>query len=243
MLLITTDQDIRNLSLLSKETRFIQSGLSQANGVAVDYTDDSVYWSENRIDRGGIYRSTLNGVIEQVVSIGVEIVENLAVDWVGRHLYFTDSGRKHIVVCDLQGAICSAIVSGELEKPTGLAVYLKELLLFWTDCGSHPHIGSAGMDGSSRKIVITTDIALPTGLAVDETTQRIFWGDAKLHRIESSNFDGTHRVIFPVEVTQPQALDIFGDSIFWSDSFEHKILCADKFTGKDYKVFQYLKSN
>lgn len=234
--LIVTDRDIRNVSLLSNENRFIQTGLSQANGIAVDYTDDSVYWSEKSIDKGGIHKSMLNGMVEYVVSIGVEVIEDLAVDSVGRHLYFTDSGRKHIVVCDLQGSLCSAVVSGELEKPHGLAIFLKEALLFWSDCGSHPHIGSAGMDGSNRQNIITTDIASPTGLAVDETMQRIFWVDTKLNRIESSNFDGSDRKIVPVEVTHPYALDIFGDLIFWSDLVEHKILSADKLTGDDHKV-------
>ncbi|KAI9560694.1 hypothetical protein GHT06_011644 [Daphnia sinensis] len=235
-LLITTDQDVRNMSLLSNENRFIQTGLSQANGIAVDYTDNSVYWSEKSIDKGGIYKSMQNSEVEHVVSIGVETVQDLAIDSVGLHIYFTDSGRKHIVVCDLQGSLCSVVVSDELDKPHGVALYLKDALLFWSDCGTHPHIGSAGMDGSHRQSIITTDVALPITLAVDETAQRIFWSDAKLSRIESSNFDGSDRTIVPVEVTHPYALDVFADFIFWSDVAEHKILSADKLTGDDYKV-------
>jgi len=174
---------------------------------------------------------------QYVVSVGVEIVEDLVIDWVGRHIYFADSGRKHIVVCDFYAAICSVVISGQLDKPRAVAVYPEEGLLFWSDdWGSSSHIGSAGMDGSQRTNVITTDIIWPNGLVVDETIQRIYWIDGKLNRIESSRIDGSDRKILPVKVTHPYALDIFENTIFWCDPLEHEVLSVNKFTGKDYKV-------
>ena len=72
---------------------------------------------------------------QYVVSVGVEMVEDLAIDWVGRHIYFADSGRKHIVVCDFNAAICSVVISGQLDKPRAMAVYPEEVLLFRSDLG------------------------------------------------------------------------------------------------------------
>lgn len=237
MLFITTDRDIRYISLPSKEYGLIQSGISQAHGVAGDYEDGFVYWNEKSKDKAGIYKSMLDGSAYQyVVSVGVEMVEDLAIDWVGSHVYFADSGRKHIVVCDLHGTICTVVISGQLDKPRAVAVHPEERLLFWSDWGSHPHIGSAGMDGSKRSNIIDTDIVWPNGLAIDETIQRIFWGDAKLNRIESSRLDGTDRKILSVTVTHPYALDIFEDMIYWCDPIEHEVLSANKFTGKQHKV-------
>ena len=237
MIFITTDRDIRYISLPSKEYGLIQSGISQAHGVAGDYEDGFVYWNEKSKDKAGIYKSMLDGSAYQyVVSVGVEMVEDLAIDWVASHVYFADSGRKHIVVCDLHGTICTVVINGQLDKPRAVAVYPEAGLLFWSDWGSQPHIGSSGMDGSKRANIITTDIVWPNGLAVDETIQRIFWGDAKLNRIESSRIDGTDRKILPVAVTHPYALDVFENKIFWCDPIEHEVLSVDKLTGKDRKV-------
>ncbi|KAK4005331.1 hypothetical protein OUZ56_007048 [Daphnia magna] len=237
MLVITTDRDIRYISIPSKEYGLVQSGISQAHGVTGDYEDGFIYWNEKTKDKAGIYKSMVDGsAFQYVVSVGVEMVEDLAIDWVGRHIYFTDSGRKHIVVCDFHATICTVVITGQLDKPRAVAVYPEEGMLFWSDWGSQPHIGSAGMDGSQRKNVITTDIVWPNGLVVDETIQRIFWGDAKLNRIESSRLDGSDRKILAVKVTHPYALDIFENTIFWSDPLEHEVLSVDKFTGKDYKI-------
>jgi hypothetical protein len=237
ILLITTDRDIRYTSLPSKEYGLVRSGISQAHGVAADYEDGVVYWNEKSKDKAGIYKSMLDGsAFQYVVSVGVEILEDLAIDWVGRHMYFADSGRKDIVVCDYRATICSVVISGQLDKPRAVAVYPEESMLFWSDWGSSPHIGSAGMDGSQRTNIITKDIIWPNGLVVDETIQRIYWGDAKLNRIESSRIDGSDRKILPVKVTHPYALDIFENTIFWCDPLEHEVLSVNKFTGKDYKV-------
>ena len=237
MMLITTDRDIRSISLPSNEYGLIQSGISQAHSVTSYYEDEFIFWIEKSRDKAGIFKSLLDGSAHQyVVSAGVENVEDLAIDWIGRHIYFTDSGRKHIVACDIHGTLCSVVVTGQLDKPRGIAVYPEERLLFWSDWGSRPHIGSSGMDGSLRKDIITTDIALPNGLAVDETIQRIFWSDAKLRRIESSRLDGTDRVILPVTVDHPYAIDVFETTIYWSDPVAHKVLSCNKFSGDNVKV-------
>ena len=239
-LLITTDADIRYLSLALKEYGLIKSDISHSHGVASVYEDNFgfVYWNEkNQEKSSAIYKSMLDGSDYQpVVSIGVEMVEDLAVDWVARHIYFTDSSRKHIVVCDLPGIICAVIMNRELDKPRAVAVYPEKSLLFWTDWGSNPHIGSAGMDGSRQTKIISTNIIWPNGLVVDDTIQRIFWTDAKLNRIESSRIDGTDRKILPVKVSHPYAVEVFENMIYWCDPIEHKVLSANKFTGKERKV-------
>lgn len=236
-LFITTDRDIRSISLPSKDYGLIQSGFSQAHSVTSDYEDGFVFWTEKSRDKAGIFKSLLDGSANQyVVSVGVETAEDLALDWIGRHIYFTDSGRKHVVACDVHGTLCTVVVSGQLDKPRAVAVYPEERLLFWSDWGNRPFIGSAGMDGSRRKDIITKDIVWPNGLAVDDSIQRIFWSDAKLNRIESSRLDGTDRVVLPVTVSHPYAIDVFEDSIYWCDPVAHEVQSCDKFTGKNTKV-------
>ncbi|EFX85945.1 hypothetical protein DAPPUDRAFT_237349 [Daphnia pulex] len=139
-----------------------QCSIFQEHGIAANYEDGFVYWSEKSKGNAGIYKSMLDGsAFRYVVSVGMEIVEDLAIDW--------------------------------LDKLRAVFVYPGKGVLFWSDWGSSPHIGSAGMDGSQW--------TNPNGLVVDETIQRIYWREAKLNRIESLRIDGSDRKILCVKVT------------------------------------------
>lgn len=237
MLIISTLHDVRSLSLPSKDYGLIWDGIKQVHGVVSDVQDGYVFWAEKSNDKAGIFKAMLDGTSHQhIISIGIETVENVAIDWVGSHVYYTDSGRKHIVACDMYGTLCAVVVSGGLDKPRGIAVHPENRLMFWTDWGVNPHIGSAGMDGSQRQIIISTDIAWPNAVIVDQTVSRIFWCDGKLNRIESSRFDGSDRLVVPVEVSNPYSLDVFEDTVYWSDPGGHEIHSCSKFTGKNHTV-------
>jgi hypothetical protein len=234
---LTTAREIRSISLTRRDFGLVQSAIPQAQGIAVDNEDKFVFWAEKSNDKAGIFKSMLDGSAHQnVVSVGVETVEDLAVDWIGRHVYFTDSGRKHIVACDLHGTLCTVVISGQLGSPRAVAVYPENRLLFWTDWGSHPHIGSSGMDGSQRKEIISSSIAWPNGLVVDETIHRIFWSDGKLNRIESSRIDGSDRSVLAVTAYRPYSIDVFENTIYWTNPVDHEIHSCDKFNGKNHQL-------
>ena len=221
----------------SKDYALVRSGVSQAHSIAADYDDRFIYWAEKSNDNAGIYKSTLDGAAyDTVVSLDIEVVEDLDVDWVGRNIYFADSGRKIITGCDLHGTTCTVIVSDWLDKPRGIAVHPQSRLFFWTDWGSHPHIGSAGMDGSDRKEIITTEIVWPNGVAVDDSSNRVYWSDAKLNRIESCQFDGSDRKVLQATVNHPHALDVFENLVFWADPVDHEVFSCNKFTGKNQQI-------
>nr|QJE49263.1 vitellogenin receptor [Diaphanosoma celebensis] len=237
VLFITTVREIRSLSLRSKDYMMVRSGVTQAHSITADFDDRFIFWAEKSNDNAGIYKSTMNGgAYDIVVSLGIEVVEDLDIDWVGRNIYFVDSGKKHIAVCDMQGTICTVVISDGLNKPRAIAVQPQSRLFFWSDWGSHPHIGSAGMDGSDRKEIVNTDIVWPNGVAVDDTMNRVYWSDAKLNRIESSQFDGSDRRILQASVNHPHAIDVFENLIFWADPVDHEVYSCNKFTGKNQQI-------
>ena len=97
VLLITTTREVRSLALRSKGFALIRSGVSQAHSIAADYDDRFIYWAEKRKANAGICKSNLDGgAYDTVVSLGIKVVEDLDVDWVGRNIYFADCGRKII---------------------------------------------------------------------------------------------------------------------------------------------------
>lgn len=237
-LFITTDNDIRSIHLPSREYNVVYQRVSQVHSITGYFADGFIYWNEKDRDKAGIFKSHEDGSSHQLVlSAGVETVEDAEIDWVRRLIYFADSGREHIVACDVYGTPCTVVLSDDLDTPRAIALYPEKSLLFWAVRGSRSYIGSAGMDGSARKDIITKDIGQPTGLVVDETIQRIYWSDSQLGRIESANLDGSSRSVLPVTANHPFSIEVFEDSVYWVDRDDHEVLSCNKHSGKNRKVF------
>ena len=91
-------------------------------------------------------------------------------------------------------------------------------LMFWTDWGEKASIIRAGMDGSTPLPIITTGLKWPNGLAVDHGNFRLYWSDAYYDQIETSSLTGGDRQVVSADgIHHPFSLEVFGDTIFWSD--------------------------
>jgi len=179
----------------------------------------------------------------------VEMVESMAIDYVARNIYFTDSIKKVVSVCSLdfhlkpeltfqanKDPICSNILVN-IDQPREIALYPPEGLLFYTNWGEKPHIGRVGMDGTRSEAIITEDIGWPNGITVDVVMKRIYWSDAKHGSIETAKFDGTdRRIVFKQTVQHPFSLAVFEDSLFWSDWQNQQIHSCSKFNGDDHTI-------
>uniref|UniRef100_A0A8C8VKS9 EGF-like domain-containing protein n=1 Tax=Pelusios castaneus TaxID=367368 RepID=A0A8C8VKS9_9SAUR len=118
----------------------------------------------------------------------------IAVDWVGRNLYWTDGTTGELLATWLNGTWrgkpeYTVVLDGDLDQPRSLV--LQPFLMYWSEIGDKPQIEQAGMDGSNRKILIEQGLGWPTGIALDLLSWKIFWSDDKLHSIGSANLDGT----------------------------------------------------
>jgi hypothetical protein len=51
----------------------------------------------------------------------------------------SDSGKKRIGVCKLDGSACS-VVTTAVEKPRGVAIHVAKKLLVFTDWGARPQV-------------------------------------------------------------------------------------------------------
>uniref|UniRef100_A0A3B4AFY2 EGF-like domain-containing protein n=1 Tax=Periophthalmus magnuspinnatus TaxID=409849 RepID=A0A3B4AFY2_9GOBI len=100
-----------------------------------------------------------NLLLESVTGVKSEFI---AVDWVGKNMYWVDG---------LLGQI--------------LAVKLMSIFDIFT-----PQIEQAGMDGSKRKVVVSQGLSWPVSLAFDVLDNRIYWADEKLRCIGSASMDG-----------------------------------------------------
>ena len=67
----------------------------------------------------------LNGFL-LLCCLGLGMVEDIAVDWMTKNLYFTDATYKHIAVCSENAVNCMALITTDVEKPRALVLYPTE---------------------------------------------------------------------------------------------------------------------
>ena len=107
--------------------------------------------------------------------------DGIAVDWVGRNLYWCDKSTDTIEVSRLDGRYRKILVSDGLEEPRAIVVHPYRGWLFYTDWSQQAHIGRIGMDGSqpTPRHIVTKNLGWPNGLTVDYATDHLYWSDAR----------------------------------------------------------------
>ena len=61
-------------------------------------------------------------LITQIVATGIDVVEDIAVDWVGQNLYWTDYGMETIEVVNLSGENRMVLFSENITNPRAIEV-------------------------------------------------------------------------------------------------------------------------
>ena len=68
-----------------------------------------------------ISRAYMNGSsLEHVIEFGLDYPEGMAVDWMGRNIYWADTGTNRIEVARLDGQYRQVLVCKDLENPRSL---------------------------------------------------------------------------------------------------------------------------
>lgn len=71
-----------------------------------------------------IRRANLDGTgMQTVISQGLKTTDGLAVDWVARNMYWTDTGRNTIEVARLDGTCRKVLINNSLDEPRAIAVF------------------------------------------------------------------------------------------------------------------------
>ena len=231
--------DIRRVNLDGTGYNYVVQGLTNVVGVDFDIKTQTIYWSDialKKIQRVHIDLGLQPGNTEDFVVENIGIPEDLAVDWMGRKLFWTDASFKVIEVIHLNGTQRQALISTGHDKPRAIALDPLNDKLYWTDWGSEPTIFRAKMsDGSQKQVLVNSGIVWPNGIALDYVTSTLFWADAKTDKVEKSDTDGQNRrvLIDRTGVYHPYALTQFGDRIYWTDWQRHSIEHCNKDRGND----------
>ena len=98
----------------------ILGGLDFVVPLGVDTVNKHIYFGEHLL--GQIYRSNYDGSSKTLIMSGTKNVEGVAIDWIGRKLYWTISGSETIEVATLDGKYRKVLINAGLEYPRGMAV-------------------------------------------------------------------------------------------------------------------------
>uniref|UniRef100_A0A4W3HW84 Low-density lipoprotein receptor-related protein 1-like n=1 Tax=Callorhinchus milii TaxID=7868 RepID=A0A4W3HW84_CALMI len=167
---------------------------------------------------------------------GSHIPVGIAVDWIYKHIYWTDASNKTISVATFDGIKMKILFDTDLREPSSVAVDPLSGFIFWSDWGEPAVIEKAGMNGVDRQLLVTQDIQWPNGIALDLVNSHLYWVDSKVHSLSCVSLNGQDRrtVLQSQEfLAHPFSLAIFEDHVFWIDGGNEALFRASKLTGEN----------
>ncbi|XP_073449621.1 low-density lipoprotein receptor-related protein 8 isoform X1 [Aquarana catesbeiana] len=241
-LIFTNRHELRQIDLVRRDYSRLASQLKNVVSLDVEVTSKKIYWCD--LFHRKIYSAPLERAAdpsEHVVLINSHLhsPEGLAVDWIHKNFYWTDSGNKTISVATTDGCKRKTLFDQSLQDPRAIAVDPTSGFMFWSDWGEPSKIEKAGLNGGDRQILVSDDIEWPNGITLDVLTHRLYWVDSKLHTLSSVDFSGANRklLIFSEDkLSHPFGLAVFEDKVFWTDLENEAIFSANRLTGKEIHV-------
>jgi len=240
LLVFSNKFDVRQITTSGKDYKLISNTRSSA-AIALDISQGMIYWSDllkktiNRIHKD----STGKSVQSQTIMSDLNKPESLAIDWVGKKLYWVDTGLNTISVSNLDGSHQKTLIKGTEETELrAIAVYPEKGYLFWSVWGDKGSIQRADLNGKNPTTILnSTNVKWVSSITVDHTIGRIFWADMSLRHICSCDFDGQNKKETITGLTSPYGVTVFEDYVYWTDYYLKKLFKANKFSGKDVKNF------
>ncbi|CAG5124929.1 unnamed protein product, partial [Candidula unifasciata] len=241
LILISNRYYLRLISTTNRTNTTVTTALKNSVAVDYDWKEQMIYWSDISSDKSSISRMGFNFTSrtkhreqEQLHNSTVRNPDGLAVDWIGRNLYWCDKTTDTIEVSTLDGKYRRILLREGLQEPRALEVFPQKGLLFFTDWGDSPHISRMNMDGTDVRKIINESIEWPNALTIDYVTEKVFWGDGDLDYIGMADLDGQNaRVILRDNKKTPHvfALTTFEGLLYWTDWEIKGVFYSSKFSG------------
>ncbi|MCB9849579.1 MAG: hypothetical protein H6817_02620 [Phycisphaerales bacterium] len=203
-----------------------------ANGVA-DYCDVSevpgMFWASDAAE-DNVFRANLDGSgMTSIASNGLVAPKAVAIDPIGRRVYWSDLGTSRIQSADLDGTNVQDVVT-LVPIVDDLAIDASAGKLYWS--GPNNSIFRADLDGANAAAVVT-GLPNPNAVAVDTLHGKLYWTDLSERTIGRANLDGTNPMtVLDLNtcgvcgaIANAYALDIDPDAgkLYWTNDLANTI--------------------
>ncbi|XP_026075111.1 low-density lipoprotein receptor-related protein 2-like isoform X3 [Carassius auratus] len=240
-LLVSEQNELLKLGLRSGSIQALTTpGRKPIFSLDYDLKEQRVYWVS--LEEESI-KYAFHGEKDNIQTIikGVKS-DSIAIDWMGRNLYWVDGVAGQILAVRLNNSLVEpqnyiVVVEQDLHQPRSLVLLPQKGVMFWSEIGGQAQIERSGMDGSDRKVVVSRGLERPVSVTVDTLTDRLYWTDEKLRCIGSATLDGENiRLLQLSEMPSPFSVAVFNDMVYWSDTHRRSVQGANKLTGKNRQV-------
>ncbi|VDM93363.1 unnamed protein product, partial [Onchocerca ochengi] len=180
----------------------------------------NLYFINVDSDRTHIEVCQLDGKHRKILlSTKTETPTSLAVDPIGRYLYWADQGQKpSIQRAFLDGSHRQVVVHENIAEPTDLVVDPNSHMIYWTDAKLDGIYRVRG-DGGPVELV-RSDIAAAAGISL--LGQTMYWTDNRLEKIFSASSRPNQTSILFSPTTIAAGLSDLGDVIVFDESVQPK---------------------
>uniref|UniRef100_A0A671RB13 Nidogen-1-like n=2 Tax=Sinocyclocheilus anshuiensis TaxID=1608454 RepID=A0A671RB13_9TELE len=223
-------------------------------GIGFDCVEKMVYWTD--ISTPAISKASLQGgepvhIIKSVLIFMITLIfilifvsdigspEGIAIDHLGRNMFWTDSMKDRIEVSSLDGSQRRVLINTDLVNPRAILTDPTNGYIYWADWNRDaPKIEMAYMDGTNRRVLAKDDLGLPNGLTYDPRTSLLCWADAGTHKVECMNPQQGSRRQLMEGIQYPFGLTTDGKNLYYTDWTRGAVVVVDRYARREVDEFQ-----
>ncbi|CAL2030454.1 unnamed protein product [Caenorhabditis brenneri] len=197
------------------------------------HRDDKLFiTTHDYINRGGRLVVKEDGKPIKTLRENISHSFNLAVDWIGGNLFFTEfvshdtSMITRISVCTMDGKFCRGIVEAIALFPlAGFTIHPMRGLIFYTDHdNTTTRIMMANMDGSQKQVLVEANVTMIRPMVIDYLKHDLYFGDFVHENIQRVNIDTKKITVmdYKTYMHAPDTMTFHNGFLYWTEA--HRFL-------------------